>query len=879
MSTEEIDKINLLFEEAQRMQSANAAWQLNMEFFALWRNMCRPRPVLLDEDHLKIFNRKISLQESGKNIACYDWNITRNSPILRIESGDVQTDYILGFQDGIPAILDKVTSISKRHELGYGEKLEIVYDVVEYVRKNYSGQDVRKFTKKRFIETFCELADRYPPGTEKALKKIKLGPLKKMINEVCEELPDDEITGQLLLPFDMDNEPESNIEVDAETELEIEIEEEIEEPPPELIHPLPEWEASEMIEELTHCCQKSLEYENNFALPLSNVKILDSDEKNDIPLELPIPDGLEIVIGDILNVYKSDERDVFGTLRVDEFDIDVVYGRLRCAHGQAFMDNPENFSIRRRAVTARQMALLMTDLLGQWRNKTLHHQSAVYRLLGAQDCPTAHEANITPPDFLEISQAAAWLKAVNDNNPTVLVQGPPGTGKTYLLEQVLRQLCREGRRLLVTAPSNTAVDNICRRVMDKLPVLRFGGIERNIASDVAYNCWIGHEQNIRKFRERRDRYGGGIYAGTHAGLLKQKLIGDDIEINGLFDVILFDEAGMSRLEEFLLCAAMARRTILFGDHRQLPPFPRPEEVIKELEEKFGPMPEARRCFISGSALEYLAEYRGFPVELLKSSFRCQNPRLLRFSSTLFYDAEVKPSRNAEYYQLSFPERMEKYPQSTLRLYSTSGLPDEMRHEKLVFEGGKPGLENRTEALLCCAALYRAMKRCPLNEIVIIAPYRRQVSLLRQMVSRDISSRILGRSITPDEWRNFINLNISTVDSFQGGESDVTIICYVRSNNKRGIGFVGAPNRINVAHTRSRREMYIIGDMDCLENQGKSNIFVRMKRALARDGQYVNASSGFLYRMAKKYAPELKNLYFDPDLAKSEKNKKTEMAVS
>ena len=690
------------------------------------------------------------------------------------------------------------------------------------------------------------------------MKKIKLGPLKKMINEVCEELPDDEITGQLTLPFDMDDEPANEIEPESEDE-------DIEEPRPDYISPLPEWEASDMIEQLTQCCRDSLEYENNFSLPLGNTKILEKHNIGDLPVELPIPSGLEIMTGDILSVYHGTEREAFGTLRVDEFDMDVVYGRLRCNEPVKFMDNPGQFCIRRRAASARLMALLMTDLLGQWRNKTLPKDSAVAKLLSDAPCPTATDASSEPPEILESSQAAAWLKAVNNDSPAVLVQGPPGTGKTFLLEQVLRKLCTEGKRLLITAPSNTAVDNICRRVMDRLPVLRFGGIERNIAPDVAKKCWIGHEGNIIKFKDRRDHYGGGIYAGTHAGLLKQKLISDDIEINGLFDAILFDEAGMSRLEEFLLCAAMARRTILFGDHRQLPPFPRPETVIQNIEEEFGPMQESRSCFICGSALEYLAEFRGFPVELLKSSFRCQNPRLLRFSSTLFYDAEVKPSRDAEYYQLSFPERMEKYPQSTLRLYSTSGLPDEMKHERLVFEGGKPGLENRTEALLCCAAFYRALKRYPLNEIVIIAPYRRQVSLLRKMISRDIANRIAG-DISMDDWRQFINLNISTVDSFQGGESDVTIICYVRSNKNRGIGFVGAPNRINVAHTRSRREMYIVGDMDCLEDQGQSNIFVRMKRALARDGQYVNASSGFLYRMAKKYSKELVRLYYDPDLA-------------
>ena len=88
------------------------------------------------------------------------------------------------------------------------------------------------------------------------------------------------------------------------------------------------------------------------------------------------------------------------------------------------------------------------------------------------------------------------------------------------------------------------------------------------------------------------------------------------------------------------------------------------------------------------------------------------------------------------------------------------------------------------------------------------------------------------------WDNFLFSRIATVDSFQGNESDVVVTCYVRSNQGQGIGFVNAPNRINVAHTRCRREMIVIGDIECLKLQEDGNIFKRMERAIERDGQVI-----------------------------------------
>ena len=133
------------------------------------------------------------------------------------------------------------------------------------------------------------------------------------------------------------------------------------------------------------------------------------------------------------------------------------------------------------------------------------------------------------------------------------------------------------------------------------------------------------------------------------------------------------------------------------------------------------------------------------------------------------------------------------------------------------------------------------KNYPLDEISIIAPYRKQVALIRETLSLEYLNSLLENEISYAVWRDFLFSRIATVDSFQGGESDVVIISYVRSNNDEGIGFIDNPNRINVAHTRCRREVHIIGDLDCLKRQAKNEIFNRLERAFLRDGEIIAVS--------------------------------------
>ncbi len=468
-------------------------------------------------------------------------------------------------------------------------------------------------------------------------------------------------------------------------------------------------------------------------------------------------------------------------------------------------------------------------------------------MLGLQE--TAFDGRqAAAPAHLDPSQARAFAAAVQEANPLVFVQGPPGTGKTSVLEKVVRELCSRGRRLLITAPSNTAVDNLCRRLPD-LPLLRMGYSREAVAPDVAEAFWHDDAAVRDRLALRREASGSLILAGTPIGLLRCELARRECEARGPFDTLIFDEAGMARADEMMLCVSLADRAVCFGDPMQLPPHPLEPGLLAELAERTGARLPSHWRLVTHSGLQWLTENRGFPLLLLNQSYRCQNPRLMRFASTLFYDARVRANDQAEYFSLPFAERRRRFPPSTLRLYRTSDLPAELRAERLVLEGKRPGLENRLEAALAVDLVLDCLKRYPLAEITVISPYRRQVRLIRAALTLDAVRPVLGAA-TPDDaqWQAFLRSRISTVDSFQGGESDVVIITYVRSNAGTGIGFVGDPNRVNVTHTRARREMAVIADADCLLQQCRSDTFRRMVRAFDRDGEVVTVTAAMAARL-------------------------------
>ncbi len=825
----EFEKIKKYFEEGRSLKLNSPAGDLEQALFARWELKYRPAPFILKGSDFELAGKKHRLPSTDNPVpGFFAWNNANQCASLIIETIGSEQSFLLRFRNGEAFATAQSAKLLDDEFVSQGEQLEIIYDLISHLRNNDSHREILSLSKKEFAEGLKAITENHNSQTISRMKRLPLPEIRNLLKAASADMAADELSNQLSLGLDgsyasVDGEHEESeqltVDIPAKTR----------------------WTVMRELHFLEKACVLTSESEKAFVLTFNTAEIVGPASGTDLPLKLSVPPYARLTQGDILQVRLRGERLPSATFKIDIFDGDVVFGRLRSDFGaEASSYFPRLYGLLPKS-PSEFIATGIKILSSYVQNPENDRLSAGLEFsLGLK--PFTFRSTIADevPEGLDQSQRQAWSAAVNPGNPVVLVQGPPGTGKTYVLEQVLRELCRQGLRVLAVAPSNTAIDNICRRLTDS-PVLRFGNNLNSIAPDVAERCWVGYREAVDRFVTGRKKLSAGIYAGTNVGLLRDQIVIDDMKLNGQYDVVVFDEAGMSNLSEFLLCANFGRKVVLFGDHQQLPPFPMPDAVHRQLEDEFKSVPRHLRTSVSGSALEYLAQQRNIPVIMLRHSYRCQNPRLLRFASTLFYGAGVKTSNSADYYQLAYHEREIRYPSSSMQMYSTSGLPESSRSEQLCFEGSKPGLANRTEAQICAHIFYQAAAKYPLEEISIIAPYRKQVSMLREILSQER----LGQTVSPGRWHNFLHTRIATVDSFQGGESDVVIICYVRSNLHNGIGFIDNPNRINVAHTRCRREMHIVGDLECLKRQAHNKIFERLERAFRRDGEIISVTPAML----------------------------------
>jgi nucleoside-triphosphatase THEP1 len=460
------------------------------------------------------------------------------------------------------------------------------------------------------------------------------------------------------------------------------------------------------------------------------------------------------------------------------------------------------------------------------------------------------------------SQLEALRWALHPQSPLVLIQGPPGTGKTTLIEEICRQAVRSGQKVAVTGPSHPAVDNALKRLGD-LPLLRVAAAEENL-SEALRPFWTRAPGAEQRFRKEAARTGGFVIGGTHVGLLNDPGLATMSRSGLRFDVVIVDEAGMSRPEELLLSLDVAERGVLIGDQQQLPPFPLNAAELQALEGLLGrPLRRRDRALLDQSALEILVEERGFPSVLLTRNYRCHNPRLVELSSQLFYDSRIRIAPCSEYFRLPYLERQQLLGPESLRLYDTAELPLAVRAERTEWEGGAPGYCSPIEAAVVVTELGRLLERYRAEEICVISPYRLQVQLLRRAIEQAATSIRGGPSWAEMLPRGaalgrFLNENVTTIDSFQGRECDALLVSYVRSNRTRASGFVGEPRRNNVTHTRARREMVILGDLETLTGQPaqpdplaerSAYVFRRMVEIVRRHGVIVPLRCESAYRAA------------------------------
>ncbi len=411
------------------------------------------------------------------------------------------------------------------------------------------------------------------------------------------------------------------------------------------------------------------------------------------------------------------------------------------------------------------------------------------------------------------------------NTELAIVHGPPGTGKTTTLIEIILQLIEEGEKILVTAPSNTAVDNISKKLIQYgVNLLRVGNVTK-VDNDIFLHTPEGQlqqspeQKEIKELKKRADEFRrmalkykrsfgkaereqrnllfqevknirqeikrlqeynedklyreAKVIAGTPVGIY-------DSSFNiGEFDTLIMDEAGQC-LEPLAWCVfPFAKKIILAGDHFQLPP-----TVLSH---------EAAQKGLNRSILE-LAIQRINGSVLLDTQYRMKES-IAGFSSQYFYSGHLKSAANL----------IDIHTHITFIDTAGAGF-----NEKAGIDGNS--LQNEGE--LNIAEKIVENEKLMLSETAFISPYSGQVLAAKEL------------------WPS--GIRISTIDSFQGQEKENIIISLVRSNEDGDIGFLKDYRRMNVAITRAKTRLYVIGDSATI---GHDEFYQSLLDYIANKGEY------------------------------------------
>ncbi|NND99789.1 MAG: AAA family ATPase [Pirellulaceae bacterium] len=472
------------------------------------------------------------------------------------------------------------------------------------------------------------------------------------------------------------------------------------------------------------------------------------------------------------------------------------------------LDLSPDETTRRRQLSAMARARLASGRSGRLREMLLGDRPLRFGEPDTIDFLTA----LNPPQ----QDAVGFALAADD---VAILHGPPGTGKTTTLAEVIYQAVGRGDKVLACAPSNTAVDNILERLIAIMPsVVRVGHparvfeslrehtldelVDNDPSTEVVRDMRREVEELMRAAskqmrgndwrRRKRELFAEagqlrGQIRALERNVIKSILdsadvicttttIDDDLLGDRDFDLVVIDEACQCTEPSVWQAVLRADRIVLAGDHCQLPP-----TVLSD---------EAARSGMRQSLMQRLILREGESAyRRLTVQYR-MNESIMRFSSQMFYDESLVADVSVRSHRLCDLPNVTELPITSdpIELIDTAGA----EFDEQVEPDGESKL-NPKEANLV-VQLVRDLMDAGVrpDQIAVIAPYAAQVRLLR------------GRLDSPD-------LEIDTVDGFQGREKEVVVITMVRSNDRGEIGFLADTRRTNVALTRARRKLIVIGD--------------------------------------------------------------------
>ena len=430
-------------------------------------------------------------------------------------------------------------------------------------------------------------------------------------------------------------------------------------------------------------------------------------------------------------------------------------------------------------------------------------------------------ALVGPPPALNAQQQAWFIDALNE--PVLsLLHGPPGTGKTTALLAYVVEMVHRKKRLLLTAPSNAAVDLLVAGCAKRgISAVRMGhpmrlsdevqrfGLDMLVEADPEYKqvrdlrkrakkAWqivdrfhrnFGSEQRSERAAARHDAKSLQKEAFELERFIAERIIrqahvvcatlsgsASEALATEKFDCVIIDESGQAMLPAALIPMRKSNRYILAGDPHQLPP------VIKS--------DKARTMGLDESALARFMRSKSCAerITLLTEQYR-MHPDIMAPSSEWFYEGRLQAAPEMLLHAL--PEIL----RCPWTFIDSAGCGfDEEKEE------GSASTFNGAEAEFVLQRTLEILQACPTFQVGVIAPYRAQVSeLMRQFDALGVQADMRER------------VEFATVDAFQGQERDAIVISFTRSNSEGEVGFLKEYRRTNVAMTRAKHHLLMIGD--------------------------------------------------------------------
>ncbi|KAK1711140.1 P-loop containing nucleoside triphosphate hydrolase protein [Colletotrichum lupini] len=509
----------------------------------------------------------------------------------------------------------------------------------------------------------------------------------------------------------------------------------------------------------------------------------------------------------------------------------------------------------------------MSQTMGKIEKMTESEYTAFMRVLFGLSSPSP-----VPPDLASDPELAKiqWVDpSLNDSQKdairfalasreVALIHGPPGTGKTHTLIELILQLIKLNLRILVCGPSNISVDNIVERLAPhKIPILRLGHPARLLPSVLAHSLDVltqtseagaivkdvraemdAKQASIKKTRNGREKR--QIYAdlkelrkefrererGCVANLIRESKVvlatlhgaGGHQLRDQQFDVVIIDEASQALEAQCWVPLLSAKKAVCAGDHLQLPP------TIKSLNSKVkppaaaksaAPIEDAEKKQIKGMTLEttlfdrLLALHGSSIKRMLTTQYR-MHENIMRFPSDELYEGKLIAAEAVKERLLrDLPYEVEDTEDTNepVVFIDTQGGDYPERSEdddKDAVKKAKFSLHGESKSNEMEGALVRQHVQKLVDagvkpeDIAVVTPYNAQLAILAPLKER------------------FPGIELGSVDGFQGREKEAVIVSLVRSNSVGEVGFLGEKRRLNVAMTRPKRSLTVIGDSETVK---------------------------------------------------------------